>query len=135
MSDIPTEDAKKIAIVQHMFDGWREGNYEKVCEVFAEDGVMHSMMMDPWIGRDYIYERCLLIAKAATNTKINMKNIGVINGAVFTERVDSFLYHGNPVQYPAVGVFEFENGKVKLWKEYFDRATMLKGMSMSETDY
>ena len=135
MSNTSEEDAKKIAIVRYMFEGWQEGNYKKVCEVFSEDGVMHSMMMDPWVGRDYIYERLQIIEQAATNTKIDIKKIGVIDAAVFTERVDAFLYHGRPVQYPAIGVFEFENDKVKLWKEYFDRATMLAGMGVSETDY
>lgn len=118
-----------------MFDGWMEGNYEKVCEVFTDDGVMHSMMMEPWIGRDFIYARCPKIGTGATDTSIDIRNIGVINCVVFTERVDSFLYHGRSVQYPAVGVFEFENVKVKLWKEYLDRATMLKGMGLDETDY
>lgn len=135
MSDICAEDTEKMAVVRHMFDGWMEGNYEKVCEVFTDDGVMHSMMMEPWIGRDFIYARCLKIGTGATDTSIDIRNIGVINCVVFTGRVDSFLYHGRSVQYPAVGVFEFENVKVKLWKEYLDRATMLKGMGLDETDY
>jgi hypothetical protein len=33
------------------------------------------------------------------------------------------------VDLPCTGVFEMENGKIKVWRDYFDLTTYIKGMS------
>jgi limonene-1,2-epoxide hydrolase len=46
--------------------------------------------------------------------------------------VDDFVYHGNHGEVPVVGVVEVENGHVKAWREYYDRAQLLKAMGAKE---
>ncbi len=36
------------------------------------------------------------------------------------ERVDNFDINGKKWQIPLVGVFEVKNGKIAVWKDYFD---------------
>jgi limonene-1,2-epoxide hydrolase len=44
---------------------------------------------------------------------------------VITERVDHFVMkHGGLGALPAVGIFTLRDGKIILWREYFDRVTL-----------
>jgi limonene-1,2-epoxide hydrolase len=131
-----SSDAQKIQFIRDMFDAWMRQDWNRATEVFTPDGEMRSMMMDEaWKGHDAIRAMCVDIGKHATNIVLHIKKIGVIDGAVITERLDTFLWDGKKVAYPTVGIFEFEGGKIKLWKEYFDRAHMLKQMGVTQTDY
>jgi len=51
------------------------------------------------------------------------------SGIVINERDDRFEIHGRWVSLPVAGVFEVSDGKLVLWRDYFDRATLLKAMS------
>lgn len=41
---------------------------------------------------------------------------------VLSERLDRFLVHGKWVEIPVVGVFELCQGRIRLWRDYFDLA-------------
>ena len=43
-----------------------------------------------------------------------------------TERVDRTKTGDKSVDLPCVGVFELENGKIKVWRDYFDLNTYMK---------
>lgn len=51
------------------------------------------------------------------------------SGVVLNERVDRFNMGGRWVELPLAGVFEIKNGKIALWRDYFDLATFQKAMA------
>ena len=55
-------------------------------------------------------------------------------GPWFTMRftVDDFVYRGHHGAVPVVGVVEVEQGRVKAWREYYDRGQMLEAMGLKE---
>jgi limonene-1,2-epoxide hydrolase len=48
---------------------------------------------------------------------------------VFVERLDRHLSAHGWWELPVTGVFEVHNGKITVWREYFDTATMHNGMA------
>ena len=50
-------------------------------------------------------------------------------GTVLNERNDKFEIHGRWVTLPVAGVFEIRGGLITLWRDYFDRATLLEAMT------
>ncbi len=50
-------------------------------------------------------------------------------GIVLNERNDKFEIHGRWVTLPVAGVFEIKDGLITLWRDYFDRATLLEAMT------
>ena len=49
----------------------------------------------------------------------------IADGAVvFVERLDRHLRKGKWIELPAVGVFEVHDGKITLWRDYFDPKAM-----------
>lgn len=51
------------------------------------------------------------------------------SGTILNEREDRFEIHGRWVTLPVAGVFEVRDGKISLWRDYFDRATLMDAMT------
>jgi limonene-1,2-epoxide hydrolase len=50
-------------------------------------------------------------------------------GTVLNERDDRVEIHGRWTTLPVAGVFEIENGKLTLWRDYFDRQAIIDVMT------
>ena len=124
-------DDEKIALTRQMLTAWDELRWDDVAALFAEDGVLHSVMKDPVVGRATIDEHLRPFRENAANVDLQVKSIGVIGGRVFVERVDVFDYAEHHGEVPVVGILSFEDGLVTEWLEYYDRATLLAGMGAS----
>ena len=126
-------DAQKLATVQKMIDAWNTRNWQQVYELFAADGVLESMMLPtPTVGREAISERIGALAKDISRIELRIRHMGVADGVVFIERVDDFVYRGKHGAVPVVGVVEVEQGRVKAWREYYDREQMIEAMGLKE---
>ena len=53
----------------------------------------------------------------------------ISSDVVVAERLDRTKAGDKSVDLPCAGVFEMENGKIKVWRDYFDLGTYLKAMS------
>ena len=53
----------------------------------------------------------------------------VQHGTVLNEREDRFEIHGRWVTLPVAGIFEIRDGRITLWRDYFDKATLLDAMT------
>lgn len=124
-------DAQKLAVARQMFAAWHALDWPKVYSLFAEDGVLHSMMDEPVVGRAAVQERLGRLAPGIARIELQVKHLGVVDGRVFVERVDDFDYKGHHGRVPVVGVLEIEGGKVKVWREYYDRAQLLREMGVA----
>ena len=61
---------------------------------------------------------------------IRQTSIGTAqNGTVLNEREDRFEIHGRWVTLPVAGIFEIRDGLITLWRDYFDKATLLDAMT------
>jgi limonene-1,2-epoxide hydrolase len=126
-------DAQKLATVQKMIDAWNTRDWQQVYELFAADGVLESMMLPtPTVGREAISKRIGALAKDISRIELRIRHMGVADGVVFIERVDDFVYRGKHGAVPVVGVVEIEQGRVKAWREYYDRAQMIEAMGLKE---
>lgn len=123
-------DASKLRTVTEMFQAWRDLKWDRVYALFAENGVLHSMMDSPVVGREAIAARLGALAQGIERIDLKVDHIGVIDGRVFVERVDHFVYKGHQGAVPVVGVLEIEHGKIVEWREYYDRSSLLKAMGV-----
>ncbi|WP_309645792.1 limonene-1,2-epoxide hydrolase family protein, partial [Phenylobacterium sp.] len=63
---------------------------------------------------------------------LNISNMGVIDGILYMERVDEFVIRGRAGSAPVMGVLEFDGPLISVWREYYDRAHLLKNMGLVE---
>lgn len=127
-------DAEKVAVVQAILDAWSAEDWDRVEALFAPHGVLQSVMTEAIVGREAFAERVRLLSVGLERIKLHIKAIGVIDGRVFVERVDDFDTNGHHGEVPVVGVLSVENGMVTEWLEYYDRATLLRGMGINPAD-
>ena len=132
-SDLPSNtdsDAAKIAVVRDILDSWTAQDWPRVESLFAPDGVLHSVMSEPVVGREAFAGRLAVLAEGLERIELHIKAIGVIDGRVFVERVDDFDTKGHHGEVPVVGILSVSNGMVDHWLEYYDRPTLLRGMGV-----
>ena len=129
---ITLSDEHKIAAGCEMAEAWRVLDWRKVADMFTPDGVLHSMMVDPVVGRDAVYKRVSGLGDGLESITLNIRHMGVIDGVLYMERVDEFVIRGKSGSAPVVGVLEFEGPLIKIWREDYDRAHLLKAMGLLE---
>ena len=124
-------DAKKLAVVQEMMQAWKNSDWRKVGDLFAEDGVRWSMMAEPVRGREAIYKRIAALGEGVQGgVTLDVTHMGIIDGLVFMERTDRFIYKGKAGSVPVVGILDVRDGKVQEWREYYDRASLMSAMGV-----
>ncbi|MDM7955106.1 nuclear transport factor 2 family protein [Blastomonas sp.] len=125
-------DETKIAVGRAMIDAWNAMDWDLAASMLTEDSVLHSMMIDPIEGRDAIHKRISGLGALAESIDLKLNNIGVINGTLYMERLDTFVCNGKPGATPVCGALEFEGDKIKVWREYYDRHHLLSEMGIAQ---
>jgi limonene-1,2-epoxide hydrolase len=130
-----SSDAELMGTANRMIDAWNRRDWDDVMDLFSEDARLHSMMeAEPTVGRAAIRRRIEKLCENMSEVRIEVLSSAVAGSSVFLERVDNFVNAGRPGAMPVVGILEIENGRVREWREYYDRATLLGGMGL-ERDF
>jgi limonene-1,2-epoxide hydrolase len=58
--------------------------------------------------------------------EFSVRHAAAAGPLVFLERLDRHLLPKGWVELPVTGVFEVHDGKITLWRDYFDLATIMK---------
>ncbi|PKQ04614.1 MAG: limonene-1,2-epoxide hydrolase [Alphaproteobacteria bacterium HGW-Alphaproteobacteria-11] len=116
-------------IIRDFVDAWPRLDVAEIVGYFAEDGVYHNMMLEPVKGREALTGFIGAFVANWSDTKWEILNLVSRGDTVIAERVDRMKVGGKPVALPCCGVFEMENGKIKVWRDYFDLATFSKAAS------
>lgn len=119
------KDEEKIAVFRQMASHWQNKAWRQCADLFTEDGVLHSMMKDPLVGREAFYQRMLSLANPNKSVKLHIHRIGVIDGAVIHERDDEVIIDGVGRMVPVVGVLEFDGPLISVWRDYYDRGQLM----------
>lgn len=131
-----TDKAKKaderMAVMCDMINAWEELDWNRAASLFAEDGVLHSMMLEPLVGRELIAQRLRGVGSSVTRFRFRILALATVSDAIFFERVDIFETNGRSGTTPIIGVLRIKGGKVASWREYFDRAQLLRELRIKE---
>ena len=131
-ASVSPEDAEKLAVANEVVDAWNEMDWDRAFDTFADDGVLHSMMVDPIVGKAAVSTRLAAVVDGLNRIELEIVNMGVVNDVVVLERVDDFDYKGKHSRVPVVGIMEISNGKVDEWREYYDKATLMSALTVDD---
>ncbi len=116
-------------LVREFVAAWSRLNVEELLDYFTEDGTYHNMPIMPVASRGNLRAFITAFTKDWTGTEWEIINLASSGNTVFVERIDRTRLGERSVDLPCCGVFEIENGKIKVWRDYFDLATYTKGAS------
>jgi limonene-1,2-epoxide hydrolase len=110
--------------VTRLCEAFGRMNADELIDYFTLDAVYHNIPLPPLRGRQEIYAFFKGLPQRYQGLRIEVLRQVSAGNVVMNERVDYFDLPSRRIVLPIAGVFEFENGKIKAWREYFDLSTM-----------
>jgi len=117
-----------VAVIREFIEAWSSLDPDRLAEYFTEDGTYHNMPTQPVSGKDNVRAFIKGFLATWTETQWDILHILGEGDVVFAERLDRTKTAQGNVDLPCVGVFEMEDGKIKVWRDYFDLNTFMSAM-------
>lgn len=117
------------AIVREFIESWSTLEAKRLGAYFTEDGTYFNIPAQPVVGRENIEQFIAGFTATWTKTTWDILNIAEDNGIVYCERLDRTETTNGNVDLPCFGVFEMQDGKIHVWRDYFDMGTFMNAMS------
>ncbi len=121
--------SKNLDIVREFVENWSAMDAAQLAEYFTEDGTYYNMPANPVTGREQVKGFIEAFLSTWTETTWDILNMAEHGDVVFCERLDRTRTIQGDVDLPCVGVFEMRDGKIQVWRDYFDMGTYTKAMS------
>lgn len=112
-----------VAVVQAFIAAWSRLDVDELVSFFTPDGIYHNMPIAPVQGHEALRQFIAGFAGGWSDTAWEVCNIIGAGDVVMAERIDRTKVGGKPLALPCVGVFELADGKIRVWRDYFDMAT------------
>jgi limonene-1,2-epoxide hydrolase len=115
-------------IVRNFIKAWSTLDVETIVGFFADDGVYHNMPIAPVSGRAQLRAFITGFVKNWSATDWEIVNLVSAGPIVVAERMDRTKVGGKSVDLPCCGVFELQDGKIRVWRDYFDMGTYTRAL-------
>jgi limonene-1,2-epoxide hydrolase len=115
-------------LIREFCAAWSRLDPEELAAYFTEDGVYYNMPAQPVAGREAVEQFIRGFSASWTETNWEVLNIAESGDVVIAERVDRTKAGDKSVDLPCTGVFELRDGKIAVWRDYFDLATYTRAM-------
>ena len=120
--------AENEKLVADFCQAWAHRDTDEVLSYMTEDCSYHNIPMDPCVGHDAIRKFVEPFLRGAETVRFDILHSASAGNVVMNERVDHIAMGEKKLSLPVAGVFEFQNGKISAWRDYFDLDTFNKQM-------
>lgn len=112
--------------VARLIAAWEARDADAVTACFRPDGVWHNMPYPPLVGHEAIHKAVAGFLATATSVRFEIHHQACAGpGVILNERSDIFRQtDGREIVFPVMGIFEIEDGSIRVWRDYFDPAAM-----------
>lgn len=107
--------------VREFIAHWEARNVNGILAAFSDEPFYHNIPMAPLTSKDDIRAFIEPFLAPATAVRWEVRCIAEnSDGVVLTERIDTFEFGDKQISLPVMGTFEFVDGKLSQWRDYFD---------------
>ena len=125
MTELTGTAVANTRTVEAFLHALQDADYETAGASLDDDLVYENVGLPTIHGRDRAIKLFRQMdGRAAFEVKIH--RIAADGGAVLTERTDALIFGPLRLQFWVCGVFEVHNGRITLWRDYFDFFDMFK---------
>jgi limonene-1,2-epoxide hydrolase len=115
---------------QEFCDVWATLDLDKIMGFLTPDCFYHNIPMEPLVGHAAIRPFMEPMVAGSSSIKYVVHAIAEApNGWVLTERTDVMVMGDKTVSIPVMGVFEFKDGLISSWRDYWDLADFQRQMA------
>ncbi|MEH6583230.1 MAG: limonene-1,2-epoxide hydrolase family protein [Halioglobus sp.] len=103
---------------------WKTLDVNKIMNFFTDDALYTNIPMGP-PNKGKVEIRTFIegfIGSVSELEFIVHHQLEGADGIVMNERTDRLNFNGKVVELPVMGIFEFREGKISAWRDYFDIA-------------
>ncbi|QQS14516.1 MAG: nuclear transport factor 2 family protein [Rhodospirillales bacterium] len=116
-------------VIRDFIAAWSRMDADALVGFFTEDGVYHNMMLPPVKGRAALKPYIARFLAGWSATEWDALNVLARGDLVIAERLDrTVAKDGRKVDLPCCGVFEMRDGRIAVWRDYFDMGTYAKAL-------
>jgi limonene-1,2-epoxide hydrolase len=119
---------QNATIIENFITAWSRLNPSELADFFTEDGVYHNMPAAPVSGRANIEKFIAAFLADWTSTDWELLTLISDGETVVAERLDRTKVGNKPVDLPCVGIFQMQDGKIRVWRDYFDMGTYMNAL-------
>lgn len=118
-----THEPSPLTVVRAMISAIEAKDVEAAVALMSDDISYENMPMKPMTGKSVVMK--VLRGFLDPADEVDWQIISEIEhtDTVFNERLDRFKINGEWLELPIAGVFRVRDGKIVLWRDYFDMAT------------
>jgi limonene-1,2-epoxide hydrolase len=102
---------------------------EAAIALVTDDVSYENMPMQPIVGPDAMAATLEMFLAPASEVEWPILRQFEVGNVVVNERLDRFRIGDGWLELPIAGVFEVTDGKISLWRDYFDIATYSSQMA------
>ncbi|GGR50624.1 limonene-1,2-epoxide hydrolase [Nocardioides luteus] len=112
-------------IVEQFLAALEAGQIDAALELCAEDVTYQNVPLPPARGLGEVGHQLRLMQKYTTGFEARLVNIAANGPVVLTERIDVLSRGAVSAEFWVCGTFEVREGKIVLWRDYFDWTTFV----------
>lgn len=110
-------------VVRDFIAAWSRLDVEELVRFFCEDGTYHNMPLRSVTGHAALRPFIAAFLKGWRSTEWEILTLIASGDVVIAERLDRTMVGDAAVNLPCCGVFEMQDGHIKVWRDYFDMGT------------
>ena len=100
---------------------WQTRDLDVILSYLTPDCFYHNVPIEPAIGVEAIRAQLEPFLLGCRDIEWVVHHIAAgSDGSVLTERTDRFRYDDRSVEIRVMGIFEFSDGRIRAWRDYFD---------------
>jgi limonene-1,2-epoxide hydrolase len=115
--------------IREFIDAWPRLDPDELAGWFTEDGVYHNMPSGPVQGRETIRGFIAGFIRPWAETRWEVVSLVADGDTVIAERIDRIRVAEKWIELPCCGVFQLRDGRIALWKDYFDLPTYTRALA------
>jgi limonene-1,2-epoxide hydrolase len=108
-------------LVRAFIGAWEARDVEAILARMTPDAIYHNIGLPQAVGHDAIRAFIGPFLAGASKVEWTVHQIAeTAAGMVMTERTDVFVMGPKTISIPVMGIFEFQDGLISAWRDYFD---------------
>ncbi len=115
---------KNVDVVNGFFAAWTDGDVAGAMDHCTDDVIWDNVPMKPIEGKAAVQGFLEKFGKGMSNVHYDIKHVLEEGNLLMLEGVENYEKRGRKVSVPYMASFEFKDGKICLWSDYFDLATV-----------
>lgn len=123
--------SESIEVVESFIEALKALDVSRSSALISDDIVYQNVPFPAHRGREATTRVLRAFTAVTTSFDVEMHNIAERDGVVLTERTDVLRGPVFDVRFWVCGTFEVRDGKIALWRDRFDIATVLAQLATS----